>query len=296
MLYRYCADKGVPHKRLGKLIVANGQADVARLRGILEKGRGNGVADLEWLAAAEVQEREPDVRADAAILSPSTGIIDSHALMLALHGDVEAGGGTVLLNHRVTGLARGRGGLRVHCDAGERFVVRSRTLVNAAGLWASDLARRAEGVNGDRFPATRYAKGHYFDYGRSPFRHLVYPVPIVGGLGIHATNDMSGRARFGPDAEWVADIDYAFDGLRKAAFVDAISRYYPDLDAERLMPAYTGIRPKLYRPGEPAADFFIQGPDDHGIDGLVNLLGIESPGLTSCLAIAEEVERKLSSG
>ena len=229
------------------------------------------------------------MRADAAILSPSTGIVDSHALMLALQGDVEAAGGTVLLNHRVTGLAADRGNLRVHCDAGERFDVHTHSLINAAGLWASDLAQQGRGLSREHIPKTRYAKGHYFGYGRSPFRHLVYPVPIVGGLGIHATNDLGGLVRFGPDAEWVADIDYAFDGSRKAAFVDAVTRYYPGLEPDRLTPAYTGIRPKLYRPGEPSADFVIQGQDEHGVTGLVNLFGIESPGLTSCLTIAEQV-------
>lgn len=292
LLYRYCRDRGVPHKQLGKLIVANGEAEIGVLRDILNKGLANGVADLEWLTAAQLGEREPDVCADAAILSPTTGIVDSHALMLALHGDVEAAGGAVLLNHRVTELAVDRGNLRVHCDAGDRFVVHTHSLVNAAGLWASDLA---QGVSRACIPKTRYAKGHYFDYGRSPFRHLVYPVPIVGGLGIHATNDMSGRARFGPDAEWVADIDYAFDGSRKTAFVDAVTRYYPGLEPDRLTPAYTGIRPKLYRPGEPSADFVIQGPVEHGVEGLVNLFGIESPGLTSCLAIAGRVCEKLGS-
>ena len=295
-LYRYCAEKGVPHQRLGKLIVANGQAEVGRLRGIHEQGLKNGVDDLEWLDADQVHDREPSVRADTAIWSPSTGIVDSHALMLALQGDVEAAGGSVLVNHRVIGLALDRGDIRVRCDAGERFSVRCRWLINAAGLWASQLAEQAEGVRPAGFPQTRYAKGHYFDYGKSPFSHLVYPVPIVGGLGIHATNDLSGRARFGPDAEWVDSVDYAFDGSRKAAFSAAIRSYYPSLDDERLAPAYTGIRPKLYSPGEPSADFVIQGPAEHGVAGWVNLFGIESPGLTSCLAIADAVHETLARG
>ena len=296
LLYRYCADKRVPHKRLGKLIIANGETEIDVLRGILNKGLVNGVADLEWLTAAQVQEWEPDVRADAAILSPSTGILDSHALMVALHGDVEAAGGLVLLNHRVTDFVVDRGDIEVHCEAGEQYVVRTASLVNAAGLWASDLARQARGVNRARVPKTQYAKGHYYDYGRSPFRHLIYPVPIVGGLGIHATNDLNGRVRFGPDAEWVADIDYAFDGSSKSAFVDAVTRYYPGLKPDQLRPAYTGVRPKLYSPGEPPADFVIQGPDEHGVEGLVNLFGIESPGLTSCLAIAGQVQETLGRG
>ena len=250
-LYRYCVKKRVPHKQLGKMIVANGEDEIGTLRTILEKGLANGVDDLEWLSAAQVREREPNVRADAAILSPSTGIVDSHALMLALHGDVEAAGGSVLLNHRVTDFAVDGGDIQIQCEAGEQFVVHTASLVNAAGLWASDLAQRARGINRERVPKTRYAKGHYYDYGRSPFRHLIYPVPIVGGLGIHATNDLSGRVRFGPDAEWVSTIDYAFDRSRKAAFVEAVTRYYPGLEADRLTPSYTGIRPKLYRRGEP---------------------------------------------
>ena len=296
MLYRYCRTMGVPYERLGKLIVANGKAEIGILQGILKQALANGVTDLEWLSARQVCDREPGVRADAALLSPSTGIVDSHALMLAFHGDVEAAGGAVLLNHRVTGLTVDRFGISVRCDAGGRFVVRTDSLVNAAGLWASDLARRAEGMSHERVPKTRYAKGHYFGYGASPFRHLVYPVPIMGGLGIHATNDLSGQVRFGPDAEWVTDIDYAFDGSRKAAFVEAVSRYYPDLQPNRLIPAYTGIRPKLYRPGHAPADFVIQGREEHGVEGLVHLFGIESPGLTSCLAIAERVCEKLGCG
>ncbi len=295
-LYRYCREKGVPHRQLGKLIVANGESEIEELRGILARGQGNGVVDLAWCGRHQVHELEPEIKADAAVYSPSTGIIDSHSLMLALQADLESAGGTVLLNHRVTGLTARDQRLTVEFQAGERFAIDSRTVVNSTGLWASSLASRVAGMETGAVPNTTYAKGHYFDYGPSPFQHLIYPLPGTGGLGIHATNDLFGRVRFGPDAEWVKDIDYAFDMSRREVFADAVTRYFPSLDSSRLVPGYTGIRPKLYSAGDPAADFVIQGPRNHGISGLVNLFGIESPGLTSCLAIADTVTEVVRAG
>ena len=297
LLYEYCEKRGVPHARLGKLIVASGSSETDVLRDIVRRGRGNGVTDLEWLDASQVRALEPNVRADVAVLSPSTGIIDSHVLMMSFQGDLEDRGGVVVLGQTATRVVAERSSFAVYCDEENEVAVRSRMLINAAGLWASDLAHRIDGLSHSQIPETTYAKGHYFDYaGPSPFGRLVYPVPIVGGLGIHATNDLAGRARFGPDAEWVDDIAYGFEPGRDSAFVEAIARYFPAIESGRLSPAYTGLRPKLYQPGDASADFKIAGPDEHGVPGLVNLFGIESPGLTASLAIADHVRDLLREG
>jgi len=229
----------------------------------------------------------------AGLLSPSTGIVDSHALMISMVADIEAAGGTVLRQSRVADVKKVAAGFRLAVDdIDEEFDCRS--LINAAGLWAFDLARAigSSAVGGKAY----FAKGHYFAYqGKSPFRHLVYPVPVDGGLGVHATNDMGGSARFGPDVEWIDAIDYGFDESRKDRFVTSIRKFFPDVDEDRLAPAYTGIRPKRSGPNSPAADFGICGPAAHGISGLVNLLGIESPGLTAALAIGDYVRQLLKS-
>jgi L-2-hydroxyglutarate oxidase LhgO len=295
MLYAYCAAHHIPFNRLGKLIVASGEDEYARLEAIRAQARRNGVDDLRMLSASEAHELEPSVTCDTAVLSPSTGIVDSHALMLSLQGEIEEQGGYVLTHTRVTGIRPMDGGFEIAVEGSdERF--QCETLVNSAGLFATDVAGMIEALPDELRPVGRYAIGHYFAYqGRSPFQHLVYPVPVDGGLGIHATNDMGGAARFGPDVEWVDEIDYDFDESRKTRFVEAIRRYFPELDESRLAPAYTGIRPRIVGPGEPAADFVIQGEDDHGVPGLVNLFGIESPGLTACLAIGEVVARKAGS-
>ena len=291
MLYDYCDAHPVPVNRIGKLIVASGDQEVGRLQAIRAQAARNGVHDLTFLTAQEAHALEPDVVCDAALLSPSTGIIDSHMLMLSLQGEIEGQGGTVLTRSRVEKVTVADSGFVVQLD-GEAFSCR--TVVNAAGLFAAELARGIDGMPRDLVPDIHFAVGHYFAYqGRSPFRHLVYPVPIDGGLGIHATNDMGGSARFGPDVEWIDKIDYDFDDSRKARFVEAIRHYFPGLDEARLAPAYTGIRPKLSRPGEPAQDFVIQLEAEHGVPGLVNLFGIESPGLTACLAIGDYVVKQL---
>ena len=289
MLYEYCEARHVPHKRIGKLIVASHESELERLDKIQAKARHNGVTDLTRIGKAEIREREPAIEAKMALFSPSTGIIDSHALMLSLQADIETRGGTVLTHSKVQN-ARVRGDGFELCleDSDETF--HCRTLVNSAGLSAGQFAKQIAGLADEYVPETYLAIGHYFAYqGKSPFNHLVYPLPIDGGLGVHATNDMGDCARFGPDVEWVNEIDYAFDASRKSAFVTSIRRFFPDLDEARLAPAYTGIRPKLTGPGGAFQDFLIQGEDVHGVPGLVNLFGIESPGLTACLAIGEHV-------
>ncbi len=294
-LYEYCRVKRIPHARIGKLIVATGPDDEAILASIEASAHGNGVCDLEWLTAREVASCEPQVAATAALKSPSTGIIDSHAYMLSLQGDLEACGGSLVLKNSVDSVAVEPGGFALTCGGEPRASVRCRYLVNAAGLWAPSVAARIDGLDPTCVPRGYLAKGHYFTYqGPSPFAHLIYPVPADGGLGIHATNDLSGTARFGPDVEWVDALDYSFRDDRKAIFVAAIRRYFPALNPDKLLPSYTGLRPKLSARGEPAADFRIQGSDTHGVAGLVNLYGIESPGLTASLAIADHVHSILT--
>lgn len=287
-LYEYCEARSVPHQRLGKLIVAASRDEEPTLGSIKQKAADNGVDDLRWLSDAEIAEAEPRVRATGALLSPSTGIIDSHAYMLSLQGDLEGAGGSVVLQSRITDVSYGPNGFEVSVDGDAAAT--SRMFVNAAGLWAPDIAALIDGAGGLEPDATYLARGHYFAYaGRSPFRHLIYPVPVDGGLGIHATNDMGGAARFGPDVEWIDTIDYAFPPGLKDRFVAAIQRYFPAVEPDRLSESYTGIRPKLAGPGEPAADFVIAGPETHGVQGLVNLFGMESPALTASLAVADYV-------
>ena len=322
-LYAYCKERGVSHRCLGKIIVAPKGADLDRLEEIKTQAVRNGVTDLAFLSIDEVRELEPDVVCEGGLLSPSTGIVDSHELMMALQADIEGQGGVVVCDSEATKLKVEGKSLGFE-SGGETFTCK--TLVNSAGLWAGelveslmsdrghgpllrqrDVSNRAHGAllrRGDvgaprgrdrGAPKLHLAKGHYFAYqGKSPFSHLVYPLPSGGGLGIHATNDLSGAARFGPDITWVDSINYDFDESRKPAFVAAIKNYFPALNEEKLTPAYTGIRPKLTGPGQPAADFEIRGESDHGIPGLVNLFGIESPGLTASLAIGEFVMRLLA--
>ena len=289
MLYEYCNVRNIPYDRLGKLVVASGDEEVARLEQIRAQASRNDVNDLDFLTAEQVITIEPDIVCDAALLSPSTGIVDSHALMLSLQGEIEERGGVVLTRHRVERAIANDLGFDLELEgSNDRFSCR--TLINSAGLFAADVAHRIAGLAQCHIPQIRFAIGHYFSLpGKSPFSHLVYPVPVNGGLGIHATNDLGGSARFGPDVEWVDTIDYRFRAFRRAHFAKAIRHYFPKLDESRLAPAYTGIRPKLSGPGAPAKDFMVQGEEVHGIPGLVNLFGIESPGLTACLAIGDYV-------
>ena len=299
-IYAYCKARGVPVKRTGKLIAATNEQDVATLGELIRRGHANGVTDLALLDGAEALALEPELRCLAAIHSPSTGILDTHQLMLALLGELESLGGMVSLGSRVNSLTIDAGsgtGHRVTVGTGRtRLALNAREIVNCAGLQAVPLARGADGSDGHGLPDAFYTRGNYFRIsGRSPFSHLVYPVPEPGGLGIHLTVDMAGTARFGPDVESVAGpgAGYAVDARRAGRFYASIRRYWPALPDGALLPDYAGIRPKIRRPGRQDMDFEILGRDHHGVPGLVHCLGIESPGLTSCLAIADEVVRQL---
>jgi L-2-hydroxyglutarate oxidase LhgO len=289
MLYAYCTERGIPHQRLGKLIVATDAAQDAMLDDIARRARVNGVDDLERLPGAEAMRLEPALQCTAALLSPSTGIIDSHALMLALQGDAEnAGAQCVFHTPLLSGSVRAEGGFDLQFGGNDAMALSCATLINAAGLHAPSLARRIEGIPPASIPAEYLCKGSYFTLaGRAPFSRLIYPVPQHAGLGVHLTLDMGGQAKFGPDTEWIEREDYTLDPQRADVFYDAVRSYWPALPDGALAPGYTGIRPKISGPHEPAADFAIAGPDRHGVAGLVNLFGIESPGLTSSLAIAE---------
>lgn len=294
LLYAYCAERGVGHQRCGKLIVATTAQQVDALQGILNKGLVNGVDDLRLLSRDEAQALEPALACEAALLSPSTGIIDSHGLMLALQGDLEHAGGLVAFNSAIAAGQVGADGITLRMMDGTEL--HTRTLVNAAGLGAIPLAKALQGLDARHVPTAHYAKGNYFQLSgaRAPFSRLVYPVPEHGGLGVHLTLDLGGQARFGPDVQWVdSPDDLVVDPARGDSFYAEIRRYWPALPDGALVPAYAGMRPKISGPGEPAADFVVQGPADHGVPGLVNLFGIESPGLTSSLAIAEQVVQAL---
>jgi L-2-hydroxyglutarate oxidase LhgO len=291
LLYAFCAQHQVPHARIGKVIVATEPGQMETLDGYRAQAAANGAGDLEWLSRERVAALEPAVRAVGGLWSASTGIVDSHAYMLALQGRLQAAGGSVAFGAAVTAGEVVSGGTRLRVDSGgEDVALEAAAVVNAAGLQAPAVARSIAGVPDARIPPAWFARGHYYAYsGRSPFRHLVYPVAEAGGLGVHVTLDLAGACRFGPDVKWIDAPDYAFDDSRREHFVAAIRRYFPGLEPARLHPGYTGIRPKISGPGEAAADFVIDGPEGHGIAGMVNLFGIESPGLTASLAIAERV-------
>ena len=293
LLYDYCAKHDVPHRRCGKLIVATDPNQLNELEALKEKASGNGVPDLSWLTRAEVRELEPEISCAAALLSPSTGIIDSHALMLAYLGGAERHGAMLALKSRLDRVVVKNGFFELRVDGADP--VECSILVNSAGLRAPSVARSIQGFDSKFVPRELYAKGNYYSLARrSPFSRLVYPVPEPGGLGVHVTIDLAGQARFGPDVEWVERIDYAVDPRRAERFYAAIRRYWPGLPDGALLPGYSGIRPKTAGPGEPAPDFQLQGPAAHGVPGLVHLFGIESPGLTASLALAAMVLREVS--
>jgi L-2-hydroxyglutarate oxidase LhgO len=292
LLYEYCVAHGVPHRRSGKLIVATEERQLDDLGNIQEKAHANGVTDVVWMTRAQALALEPELHCVAALYSPSTGIIDSHALMLAYLGDAQAHGAMLALRSRLDKVVIREGSFELHVAGSEP--IRCALLVNCAGLTAPSLARRTEGLPQERIPEERYAKGNYYSLARrSPFSRLVYPVPEPGGLGVHVTLDLAGQARFGPDVEWVERIAYDVDPRRAEGFYAAIRRYWPGLPDGALLPGYSGIRPKTAGPGAPAPDFLLQGPAAHGVAGLVQLFGIESPGLTSSLALADLVVREL---
>ena len=289
MLYAYCAERGIPHRRCGKLIVATSNDQRLSLEAIQAQAQANGVDDLQWLGRDEARALEPALECVAALLAPSTGIVDSHALMLALQGDLEHAGGMVALNSPVAKAECGPDAIEI--EAADGTQLRARTVVNAAGLHAPALASRFEGLRAAHVPRAHYAKGSYFTLaGKAPFDHLIYPVPEAAGLGVHLTLDLGGQAKFGPDVQWVDSADdLLVDPARGDAFYAEVRKYWPALKDGALAPGYAGVRPKIHGPGEPAADFVVQGPQVHGVAGLVNLFGIESPGLTSALALGEYV-------
>ncbi len=295
LMYAFCASRHVPHRRVGKLVVATDDAQRGALDHVVANARASGVDDCEVLDRTAVAALEPAVACVAAVWCPSTGIVDSHALMLALLADAEAHGATLALSSRVDGGAVVDDGveLRVASDGADALTLRAALVVNCAGLDAIRVAGAVDGVPRATLPVLRRAKGNYFALaGRAPFRHLIYPLPEPGGLGVHVTPDLAGRAKFGPDVEWLepdAAIDYRVDERRLPAFAATIRRYWPALPDDALAPAYAGVRPKLSGPGEPAADFVIAGGDVHGVPGLVNCFGIDSPGLTASMAIGERI-------
>jgi L-2-hydroxyglutarate oxidase LhgO len=289
-LYDYCRGHGIPHRNCGKLIVATTASEADKLQSIKAHAEANGVLDLQTLSGEAARKMEPALKCDAALLSPSTGIIDSHAFMLALRGDAEAAGAACAFHAPLERARAIADGIELDVGGEAPMTLECRLLVNAAGLGATAVARGIDGMPIELIPPAYLAKGNYFSCSaRAPFSHLIYPVPEPGGLGVHLTLDLAGQARFGPDVEWVDAIDYAVDPARAERFYPAIRRYWPDLPDGALMPSYSGIRPKIVPPAVAKQDFMIQGPPDHGVGGLINLFGIESPGLTSSLAIADYV-------
>ena len=288
-LYAYCAERGVAHRRCGKLLVATSDAQVAQLQATMARAAANGVHDLVLLSGEQAMAMEPHLACKAAIHSPGTGIIDSHAYMLALQGDFENAGGIVVLNTTLAQAECAKAAIKIIANDGTEL--QTTCLVNAAGAHAQELARRFCGLPPSWVPPSYYAKGNYFTLSqRAPFSRLIYPVPEAAGLGVHLTLDLGGQARFGPDVEWVdSPDDLVVDPSRSESFYAEVRKYWPALADGALLPDYAGIRPKIQAPGEPSRDFLIQGPADHGVPGLVNLFGIESPGLTSSLAIGRYV-------
>jgi L-2-hydroxyglutarate oxidase LhgO len=296
-LYEYCRSHGVAHKQVGKLIVATTEAEVPTLADLKSRAAGNGVFDIEYLEGREAIALEPELNCVKALLSPSTGIVDSHGLMLAYQGDAEAHGAVVAFFSPLLSARAGNRGfhLTVGDNAGGKNQIDCEVLIVSAGLQARDVAARIEGLAPAHIPAGHLLKGNYFTLpGKPPFRRLIYPVPVPGGAGTHVTVDLAGQVRFGPDTEPVGRLDYAVDPRRADSFYASIRRYYPGLRDGALQPGYAGIRPRLGADSHAAWDFVIQGPSTHGIRGLVNLFGIESPGLTASLALAEATAQVLA--
>lgn len=293
-LYDYCAERGVPHKRLGKIIVATTEAELPKLDALKAQADANDVPDLEYLSPESVRQMEPDVFCVGALLSPSTGIIDSHSLMLAYQGDAEDAGAMIAFLSPVLGGEVRDDGILLRVGGDEPMELLATTVVNSAGMHAPKLGRAIRGLPPETVPQDYLAKGNYYSLlGKQPFRHLVYPMPVPGGLGVHVTLDMGGQCKFGPDVEWIDAINYDVDPRRADSFYAAVRTYWPGLPDNALVPSYSGIRPKIHGPGEPQPDFMVQGPETHGVPGWVNLYGIESPGLTASPAVAAEVLRLL---
>ena len=295
-MYRFLDEHGVPYKRLGKLIVATSEDQIPALQQIQDRAVKAGVDDLTFLSHNEVVAMEPDLRCVTALLSPSTGVLDSHSYMLALQGDAEERGGMIAFHAPVEGGRIDEDGIELVVGGAERMTLKATTVVNSGGLHAQPMAASLQGFPADKVPPQYFCKGNYYTLSgvRAPFSHLIYPAPEQAGLGIHLTLDLGGQARFGPDVEWVDSIDYTVDPRRADSFYAAVRKYWPGLPDDSLQPGYAGMRPKIQAPGTPALDFMVQGPRDHGVPGLVNLFGIESPGVTSSLAIADHVAELLA--
>lgn len=289
-LYEYCESHGVEHRRCGKFIVATSDEQMAELERLKNVAAANGVPDLEWKTADDIRQVEPAVYCVGALWSPSTGIIDSHGLMLAYQGDAESAGAMIAFHAPVMEGRIDDDGILLSVGGDGAMEIKAGLVINSAGLHAQKVASTLKGLSAEFVPPTYYAKGNYYSLiGKPPFSHPIYPVPEKAGLGVHVTVDLGGQVRFGPDVEWIDQINYDVDPGRADKFYDAVRKYYPDLADGAIQPAYSGIRPKIQAPGEPAKDFVIQGPAEHGVDALINLFGIESPGLTASLAIADRV-------
>ena len=293
-LYRYCAERGVAHARCGKLIVATSEAQLGQLETIRANAAALGMPDLEPWSAERAIELEPALRCTGALWSPTTGIVDSHGLMLAFQGDAEAHGAMIAFESPLERAEATAQGILLEVGGAEPMRLLAGIVVNSAGLDAPDLAARFAGLDPATLPGRYYCKGNYYTLvGRSPFRRLIYPVPEQAGLGVHVTVDLAGQCRFGPDTEWTTAIDHDVDPNRAAVFYAEVRKYWPELPDGALAPGYAGIRPKLDPQGSPARDFVVDGPERHGVPGLVNLFGIESPGLTAAWPLACEAARRL---
>jgi L-2-hydroxyglutarate oxidase LhgO len=289
-LYRYCETHGVEHRNCGKFIVATNKEQISELERLKRAATENGVPDLEWRTPAEVSVEEPAVFCVKALWSPSTGIIDSHGLMLSYQGDAEAAGAMIAFHAPVKSGVIKKDGVCLSVGGEAPTTLKAKFVINSAGLHAQRMASNIVGVPKETIPPCYYAKGNYYSLlGKAPFKRPIYPVPEKAGLGVHVTVDLGGQIRFGPDVEWIDGLNYDVDPARADAFYSAVRAYYPDLPDGAIQPGYSGIRPKLQAPGEAARDFMVQGPNEHGIPGLINLYGIESPGLTASLAIADRV-------
>jgi L-2-hydroxyglutarate oxidase LhgO len=294
-LYAFCDDHGVAARKCGKLIVATSAQEDEKLAGIQARAEANGVEGMRVLSAAEARALEPNLVCTSALLSPETGIVDSHSYMVALQGEAEAHGAVFVFHSPVTGGRAVEDGVELEVGGAEPMRLKANLLINSAGLHAPALARSIVGMPRQLIPTQYYAKGNYFTLaGRSPFSRLIYPVPVAGGLGVHLTIDLGGQARFGPDVEWIDTLDYSVDPRRADSFYAAVRRYWPELRDGALLPGYAGIRPKIVPKGAPGQDFVVQPPDAHGVSGLVNLFGIESPGLTAAIAIADFVSETVT--
>ena len=297
-LYRYLEEHGVPFSRMGKLIVATSEDQIPALEQIKQRAHEAGVDDLFFMSHNEVTAIEPELRCVTALNSPSTGVLDSHSYMLALQGDAEERGVMIAIFAPVESGKVEEDGIELTVGGEFPAVLKAKTVINSAGIYAQSLIASFDGFPKDKVPPQYFCKGNYYTLSgcKAPFSHLIYPAPEQAGLGIHLTLDLAGQARFGPDVEWIDEVNYDVDPRRADSFYEAVRKYWPGLPDGALQPGYSGIRPKIQAPGEAAHDYMIQGPRDHGVPGLINLFGIESPGVTSSLAIADHVAELVAAG